>query len=138
MTHIGFTIFFLVLFVAGAAALWVYTHRNKLKQMRVSKLFDGSRGRKRLLGPPVVTIKLTEGVFRPDRVDLYVGKKYKFRFVRQDYSQSAADVYIPYFHQKLNLEYGKPAETILMFKEVGQFLYTCSNGLYKGWIIVTH
>lgn len=74
----------------------------------------------------------------PDRINLQINAKFKLRFVREDPSPSAADVYIPYFHQQIPLKLNKPEEVLVIFKEVGQFLYTCSNGLYKGWIVVTH
>lgn len=137
-THISMTFFLLALLVAGAVILWVYTHRSRLRQIRNTKLFHFSRPRGKLIGPSLFKIKLTEGVFIPDRVHLQINTEYRFQFTRLDTSSSAQDVYIPYFHQRISLEMHKPKEINMTFKEVGQFLYTCSNGLYKGWIIVTH
>lgn len=138
MTHISMTIFLLSLIAIGLVALWIYTHRNRLRQVKKTQLFRFSRARGKLIGPPVITIRLAEGVFVPDRINLQINAKFKLRFIRQDASPSAADVYIPYFHQQIPLNMNQPEEVIVMFKEVGQFMYTCSNGLYKGWIVVTH
>lgn len=84
----------------------------------------------------VVEIKVADGVYTPDAIQLVRDRPVTLRFIREDETPCAGTVLIPDLKESAELVVGQPVDITVTPEAVGEFEFTCQMGMYRGWLIV--
>lgn len=83
----------------------------------------------------LIEIKVKNGVYQPDYVQVKVNHPVTLRFIREDASPCAEMVIFNSLNISEQLPLHKPKDIVLILKEVGIVEFTCQMGMYRGKII---
>jgi len=85
----------------------------------------------------VVDIKVADGVYTPDAVQVKLGQTVTLRFNRTDETPCSATVIFADFNQSAELPINEAVELQIKADKAGEFEFTCQMGMYRGRLVVS-
>lgn len=79
---------------------------------------------------------IVNGGYQPEVISVPLGKPTKINFTRTDPTECLSEVVLSDFKIKKELPLNQKVTVEIMPQKIGEFIYTCGMGMYKGKIIV--
>ena len=84
----------------------------------------------------IIDIKVANGVYFPDNIQIKKGQTITLRFIREDETPCAGIVIFADFNKSAELPIGQAVDLVLTPDKVGEFTFTCQMGMYRGKLVV--
>lgn len=84
----------------------------------------------------VIKIKVKDGVYQPDIIQVPINREITLRFIREDATPCAEMVIFNKLDINRALKLKQKTDIKLTIKEPGEYEFTCQMGMYRGRLIV--
>lgn len=82
-----------------------------------------------------IVIKVKDGVYQPDIIQIPCNQSLTLRFIREDASPCTETVIFNNLNINKQLSLGQPTDISILLKQPGEYEFTCQMGMYRGKLI---
>lgn len=95
-----------------------------------------AKSKKVIQAKDIIEIKVANGVYKPDAIEIKKDTDITLRFIREDENPCSGTVVIDAFEKSADLPVATPTDLIIRPNKTGEFEFTCQMGMYRGRLIV--